>query len=90
MEWIQYVLLGLIPAVAAFLGGVCLAAAMVAKEHIEDFALLKKLAEDLANKDNPLTPAELQVRIEKIKIELGESKAAWKKLIEEFKELTRR
>jgi len=90
MEWFHYVLLGLIPAIAAFLGGICLKGAIVVKEHIEDMELIKKLIEALADKNNPLTPDEFQDRMEKLRIEFGETKEAWIEFIKEIKELTRR
>ena len=90
MEWFHYVLLALLPAIATFIGGICLKAAMVVKEHIEDMEMIKELMETLADKDNPLTPDEFKDRIEKLRVEFGETKEAWEEFIKEIKDLIRR
>lgn len=90
MEWFHYVLLAVLPAVAAFLGGALLKGAIVVKEHIEDMELIKELMEALADKNNPLTPDEFRDKIEELKVEFGETKEAWTEFINEIKDLVRR
>ena len=85
MEWIHYVLLGLIPAIAAFGGTIVVAAAKVWREHQEDMQLLEEFSLKLADEEDPLTPEEFKEMVLQIKREFGESKEAWKELWLEIK-----
>jgi len=85
MEWLNYILLAVLPAIAAFAGGILLKASLVVKEHIEDQNLIKELMNKLADKENPMTPQEFKEAMEKIQKEFGETKEAWKEFINEIK-----
>lgn len=87
MEWLHYVLLGVLPAIAAFAGGIVLKGARVVKEHTEDMQLVEDLMKALADKDNPITPDEFREKIEKLRIELGETQEAWRIFIDEIKKI---
>lgn len=89
MDWYYYILLALLPAIAAFGGGIVMAAAKVAQEHIEDHELLKKLFERLADKEDPLTPEEFMKMMADLKREFGESKQAWIELWGKIRELVK-
>lgn len=90
MDWFYYALLGVLPAIAAFGGGIAIAIAKVCQEHIEDHQLLKNLFERLADESDPLTPEEFRQRMKDLKREYGESKEAWKKLWEEIRNITQK